>query len=347
MDTEDTAAAPAAQTPVATPPAAGVDKPAAAKPEAIGDKFAALKARAHQTPAAPKGADPAKPAAAAPEKKESDPDIAAVERILKEDARVKAEAKKVAAERAAAAAERAAWEAEKTKERETLEAARAARAAREKGDVIGMLRAHGLTDADIYEGDTSILFKLAEARSQAPAVDEKTRFEAVVAEKLAEKEAAEKAAADTKAKEEKEKLDKEQAEAKAVIEEAQENYSKSVHAIVAANPEKYRALIKHQIPAGVVTKYAWNTLMNTKGETQLSEEEALADLEEYYRKLAKEVVTPEEKKEDAPIAQQPQRGIRVNPDAQSRTPTPAAPPATSLKDKYAQLKQKARATATK
>lgn len=323
---ETEAAAPA--TP-AVPSAPAPEAASAKEPVTVADKFAATKARAKEA-AAPK--PEAKPVESAAPK--VDPDLEAVERILKQDARVKAEAKRVADEKAA-------WTAERDKERKELDAARAARAAREKGDVIGALKALGLTEADIYEGDDSVLFKLADARSKKPEIDEKTRLEAVVAEKLKEKEDAEKTAAEAKDKEEKEKAAKVQSDVDAQVTTARDAYSENVLAIAAANPSKYPAMVALGITAKVVTDYAWNTIVNSKGEVVLSEEEALADLEKHYAAVAKKASGVEDK--PAPVeTKAPHRPISVNPGWQSSTPTPSRPPATTLADKFARVKEEAR-----
>lgn len=319
---------PATPTPAA--PAAEPAKEAAKEPaKTVGDKFAAVKEKA-KAPAA-------KPAEAKPEEKPApiaakDPDVEAVERILRQDAQNKKEAKRLAEERAAIAAER-------EREKPELETARAVKAAREKGDVVGILKAHGFTDSDIWEGNTSILFRLAEAKTKAPEVDQAAQLETAIAAKLAEKEAAAKGETEKAAKEAAEKAEKEKAELAAVVESAQDRYSKSVATIAAANPEKYPTLVKLGIPVKTVTDYAWQVLINTKNETILTEEEALADMEKFYLEKARAAVGVDDKPPEEKPAYR--GGISVTPNWQAQTPGPGPKPAGSLTEKFQALKRKA------
>lgn len=326
---------PATSTPAAAAPAPAPEKEAPKETKSVNEKFADVKAKAKAPAPAAKPeakAEPAKPAA-------KDPDVEAVERILRESERNKKEAKRLAEEKTAFAAE-------KEQDKTEREIARAVRAAREKGDVVGILKAHGFTDADIWQGDNSILFKLAEAKTKAPEVDQKTLLEAAVAEKLEEKEAAAKA---EKEKTDKESKDKEAAEAAKVTElvgSAQERYSRSVAEIAAANREKYPTLIELGIPVKVVTDYAWHTLKNSNGETVLTEEQALADVEEHYRAKAKKAAGVSEPKKEEPPPRA-HRGTSITPSWQAQTPSPAARGGGSLSDKFSALKQRARAANAK
>lgn len=324
--------APAAPQTPATAPA--VDPSTAGKALRAAQSYDALKAKAKaaSAPAPGAAAEPAKPAAAA----KVDPDVEAVERILREDARSKAERKAAQADREAAAAERAAARVE-------VDAARAARDARAKGDAIGALKALGFTEADIYEGDESIVFKLAESRALKPQLDERARLEAVVADKLAEKEAAEKADGEAKAKAAADEAEKAKAAAEANVTSAREAYAKNVIQSVSAAPDKYPSLLALEIPARVVVDYAWQTIVNSRGETVLTEEQALADLEAHYAARARKAAgIADDKPKAAPAPHVP---ITVNPSWQATSGTPARPVATTLKDKEAALRDRARKAA--
>lgn len=317
---------PAAGTaPAGTTPAA----PAAAK------SFADLKVKAKEA-ATPAPKDPTTPVVVKP-----DPDLEAAERILAEDARVKADAKRVVADAKKVADERAAWEAEKEKEKDELATARAVKAAVAKKDAIGALKALGLTDKDIYEGDDSIMFKMAEARTAKPQLDEKERLQAVVEEKLAEKEAAKKKEDDEKTAAEKKKTDDEKAAAQARVDAAQQAYTDNVMEVFTANQAKYPTLLKLGKAGKMyyqdVTAHAWDKIVSSKGEITLTEEQALDEMEKHYSDLLKdEEKAPPDKKAE------PHRHMSITPDHQAVTPTPKRAPPGDLRGKFDALKEKAR-----
>lgn len=333
---EPTTTAPAA--PAATTTTTPAAAPAAGQTPNAAKSFTELKerARAAAKPATPAASDtPAKP----------DPDIAAVERILHEDRRVKDA-------RAKLDAERAQWAAEKETEKIEVESARAAKLAREKGDVLGLLKALGLSERDIYEGEDSLIFKLADLRGKQPQLAESERIEQVVQEKLTQKAAEEKAAAEKAAADAAEVAKQKQQEAETFANTARDAFSKSVATIAAENTAKYPTLIALEIPVKVVTDYAWNTLVNSKGETVLTEQQALEHLEEHYRaKVEKARGGAAAAPAAAAAAKDAGRpGVRVsaatpNPSWQAQAGTPAKSPASSLGDKFRAVKERARAAA--
>lgn len=315
------------QPPAATPPTSPAADP---KPPALLDKFSQLKEAARREKAAAEKAAAPPPSPAEPTK---DPDMAAVNRLLAEDKRVKEEARKVAAERTA-------WEAQKAAEKAELEAARAMKAARTRGDIVGALKALGYSEDDLYTGDDSILFKLAEAKTPREALTEEQRAELQRAAIKAEVAAAKAAEDAQKAKEAEEAAQAADAEAKAFTKSAAEAYSASALAIIAANPAKYPTLTKWDIDIESVTQWAWDRIVESKGAVVPTEEEALAACEAQLLKWSREAAgITEEAPKPAPT---PHRGISINPGWQSQTGSPERPRPVDLKGKFDALKERAR-----
>jgi len=335
--------------PATTPPAPDAAPAVAAPPPAkvtAKDAFAALKARAKEAAAKPAEAAPAeKPLdeqAAKPEPEKVDPDLAAVNRILQEDRRVKAEARRIAEEKATLKAER-------ERHAPDLEKVTAVRAAMEKRDALTALRALGFTDAEIYDGDDSIVFKLAEARTRKPEIDAAAVAERVINEKLTAKDAAEKAAREAADKEKAEAAARAQAERAQVIEQAKDGFTRQVAEIAAADPSKYPTLVALGVPAHVATDYAWHALMESNGARDVSEQEALEAIEKYYAERV-ERTRPKATEAPAPAPVEAGPPIRLkpspNPNWQAQTGTPQRHGGNSVKEKFEALKERAR-TASK
>lgn len=334
-------------TPVVTPPTTAApvtEAPKADAPPAVDPSTAgkALRAARSFEDLKAKGREAAKPAPAAKEEpktattpaKAADPDAEAVERILREDRRVKEEAKKLEREKAELAAKSA-----EVKSAAELKAQ--VEAARANKDAVGVLRALGYTDDDIFTGDDALIFKLAEAKAKAPAITDKAALEKVVADKLAERDAAEKAETEKKAQEAADAAAQKQAEAKLAIESAKENYSKSVARIAAAAADKYPTLVKLGIPVGVVTEYAWNTGVESQWKTVLTEEQALEQLETHYRERARAALGLDKPAETPPPPPK-HVGISINPSWQAQNGRPAAKPPSTLAEKEQALRERAR-----
>lgn len=314
MDATTTEAAPT------TTPAA---EPAKTEPVTVKDRFTDVKARAREAEKPP--AVEAKPA-----EKPVDPDLAAVTRILEQDRRVKAEAKRVSEERAALNADRERDKAERA-------TAIAAKEAIGKRDAIGALRALGFTDAEIYDGDDSILFKLAEARVNKPQLDAATQIESAIAAKLAEREEAEKAALTAKEKVDADAIAAKQAEAEAFTAQAKVAYAENVTAIAAANIAKYPTLAAFGVTNEVVANYAWNVLVNSRGETVISEEQALADMESHYAEKARAAV-------GTTAAESTRTRPGVTPAWSASAGSPGKEQPRDLRGKFEALKERARAS---
>jgi hypothetical protein len=347
----------------ATPPAAAAATPASndnAKPAVDAStagktlrSFADLKARAKaqeaaKTTPAPAANDNAKPAAAANDnakaKSAEDRELEALDRILREDERQKAEAKKLAAERAA-------WQAEREREKAELEIARAIKAARDKGDPLGLLRALGLTDADIYEGDQPFIYRLAEARTKgAQPISEQERIDAAIEQKLLAKASEQQKAEEARLTKEREEAQQRQAAAEQKLSTAKAAYGKNVAAIFAEGaaakfPSIGKAIALGQRlgvafdPAAAATEYALANLAHTNGAQMLTEEEALSDLEEFYAERFKEQPEPEKKPEPERLRA---TGISVNPSWQRQDGAPAAATPADLNGKFEALKRRFR-----
>ena len=287
--------------------------------KSLAQRHQALKAEHRAKQAAAEAATRPAPVAEA----KPDPDVEAVARILEEDKRVKAERKAVETERQRVAAEKAAIEAEKAQAGEELKQTQAFKAAKASKDPIAMMRALGMTDAEIFEGDDGLMFKLAEARSKKPGASTADQVEAIVAKKLDEK-----AAADKKAQEDRDAATR--ADIEKSVAGAKSAFARNVVDIAAKSPEKYPHLVALEVKASVVANYAWQVLANSKGKTELTEAQALQELEEFYAKKV-------EKARPADAA--PARpSLTITPGMQQRTGTPAAEQPKTLKGKFEALK---------
>lgn len=310
----------------ASPTQAPADKPAEARPaeSKVHKAFEDLKTKGR---AAPTGNIPDNKAAPA-NGADKDPDFVAVQRLLAEDARNKTEAKRLREERIA-------WESERARSKTEMDAAVTARQAREKGDVISMLKALGMSEQEIYEGDDALFFKLAEARAKKPEIDQKTQLATMLEQKLSEREAAQaKVAEEAKVKTADEQRQAQEAML-ANVQAAKDTYSKNVAAIAHAGTDKYPTLIALGIPVTAVTDYAWNVIVNSQGRESLSADDALADLEKHYaEKIGKLRPAPEPKKYVSAIS--------VNPGWQAQDGAPGREAAKDLKSKFEALKQRAR-----
>lgn len=332
-DSTSTAPAPQQQ----QPPASTAPSTPAAPPMSARDKFEAFKAEVRAKESPPPSAEPAAPA-------KPDPDLAAVERILSEDRRVKEAKKKVDEERQQTASERAAWEKEKEQERAELDLAKAVKAAKEKGDAVGLLRALGYTDKDIWDGgEDSLLFKLADAKVKQPELTLKEQVDKAIAAKDAEKEEAQKTEAAQKAKEAADFARQKHEEAVALMEQSKEAFAKNAFDVVGSSPDKYPSLVRWGVRAGAVAEYAWNVLQDSNGEQELSEEEALNDLEAHFAQKSREALgigQETEPKPEPPV----HRGVSINPSWQAQTGAPVSTKArpADLRGKFEALKEDAR-----
>lgn len=364
-----TPAATAPTAPAATPaPAAGAGGAAApatlgAAPVPKGAKasFEDVKARARAAAAAPAAkpddkAPAAAPAAAKPDDKTpppKDPDLEAQVRLHAEDRRLKEEAKRIELDKAAIADR----EKQLAADRELITNVKAAK---DKGDVLALLRSHGFSDADIYEGEESVIFKLAELRGKLPQLAASEQIAKVVQDKLDEKAAEAKAEEERKAKEAEEAAKKENEKAAATIATAKTHFSRNVARIAHENAAKYPSLVALEVPITVVTEYAWNTLINSEGKIELTEEEALADMEKHFKAKRDKAAALEAPKDDEPDPAKKKHdgkpGVRIvkpspNPNWQATTPAPAGGGGgggdrpKSLKEKEADMRARARQVA--
>jgi hypothetical protein len=312
-------------------------------------KWEATKAKGREA-AKTKPAAPAevKGSSAAPSPKETsdgkkptakvDPDLEAAERLLKQDRANKAAAK-------ALEDERKAWQAQRDAEKAELDQARAVKAALAGKDPIGALKAIGLTEKDIYEGDDSLIFRLSELRAKKPELDQAQLLSQAVDAKLKEKADADAAAEAKRLEDAKAEAKKAQDDAAIVVANAKEGFAANVAAYSQANADKYPTLAALEIPVRVVVEYAWQAAVQSKGEISLTEAEALDQLEAHYAaKVAKTrpAEPPAKVEETGPSRLVVRPPTTVQPSWQATAGTPANGAPASLKDKEKALYERGR-----